>query len=73
MTEPIVEKLAGELSGQLRVAKVNVDENPSVAARYGVQGIPTMLVVKNGQVIDRWSGALPEPALRNRVTQSLTI
>jgi thioredoxin len=72
LTEPLVEKLAGELSGRLRVAKVNVDENPGVAARYGVQGIPTMLVVKNGQVIDRWSGALPEPALRSRVAQSLT-
>jgi thioredoxin 1 len=72
MTEPIVEKLAGELSGRLRVAKVNVDENPGIAARYNVQGIPTMLIVKNGQVIDRWSGALPEPAMRSRVAQSPT-
>jgi thioredoxin-like negative regulator of GroEL len=71
MTEPVIERLAGEMSGRLRVAKVNVDENPGVAARYGVQSIPTMMV-KNGQVVDRWAGALPEPALRSRVTQTLT-
>jgi thioredoxin-like negative regulator of GroEL len=71
MTEPVIEKLAHELSGWLRVAKVNVDENPGVAARYGVQSIPTMMVVKNGQIVDRWAGALPEPALRSRVTQSV--
>jgi thioredoxin 1 len=67
MTEPIVEKLARELSGRLKVAKVNVDENPMVAGRYGIQSIPTMLVVKNGQIADRWVGALPEPAMRSRV------
>jgi thioredoxin 1 len=72
LVEPVVEKLARELSGRLRVAKVNVDENPGVAARYDIMSIPTMLVVKNGQIIDRWAGALPEPALRSRVTQSLT-
>jgi thioredoxin 1 len=67
MTEPIVEKLAHELNGRLKVAKVNVDENPMVAGRYGVQSIPTMMVVKNGQIADRWVGALPEPAMRSRV------
>ena len=54
-------KLTRELSGRLRVAKVNLDENPGLATRYGVQGIPAMLMVKNGQIIDRWTGALPEP------------
>jgi thioredoxin 1 len=68
---PVVEKLAQEMAGRLRVAKVNVDENPFSAQRYGVQGIPTMLVVKNGQVADRWVGALPEPALRGRVAAAL--
>jgi thioredoxin 1 len=67
MTEPIVEKLARELSGRLKVAKVNVDENPMMAGRYGVQSIPTMMVVKNGQIADRWVGALPEPAMRSCV------
>ena len=68
---PVVEKLAQEMAGHLRVAKVNVDENPFTAQQYGVQGIPTMLMVKNGQVTDRWVGALPEPALRGRVAAAL--
>lgn len=67
MVEPTLEKLAREMSGRVRIAKVNVDENPQTAGRYGVQSIPTMMVVKNGQVVDRWAGALPEMALRNRV------
>jgi thioredoxin-like negative regulator of GroEL len=67
MVEPTLEKLAREMSGRVRIAKVNVDENPQTAGRYGVQSIPTMIVVKNGQVVDRWAGALPEMALRNRV------
>lgn len=67
MTEPIIERLAQEMSGRLNVVKLNVDENPVSAQRYGVQSIPTMMIVKNGQVIDRWVGALPEPALRSRI------
>jgi thioredoxin 1 len=71
MTEPIIEKLARENAGRLKVAKVNVDENPSVAQRYDIRSIPTMMVVKNGQVVDRWMGALPEPALRGRVAPTI--
>lgn len=71
MVEPILEKLAPELAGRLRVVKLNVDENPATAQRYGVQSIPTMLVVKNGQIADRWAGALPEAALLNRLTPFL--
>lgn len=67
MTEPIVEKLAQEMSGRLKVAKVNVDENPHWAQRFDVRSIPTMMMVKNGQIVDRWVGALPEPAMRGRV------
>lgn len=72
MTNPIVEKLAQELSGQLKVAKVNVDENQQTAGRYGVQSIPTMMVVKNGRVVDRWVGALPENAVRSKLAVHLT-
>jgi thioredoxin 1 len=67
MTEPVVEKLAHENPGRLKVVKINVDENPSVSMRFGVQSIPTMMVVKDGQIIDRWAGALPEGPLRSRV------
>ncbi len=73
MVSPIVDQLAHESIGRLRVAKVNVDENPAVAARYGIQSIPTMMIVKSGQIVDRWSGALPEAMLRNRVKQSVGI
>lgn len=68
MTEPILEKLARDQAGVLKVAKINVDENPHTSQRYGVQSIPTMMVVKDGQIIDRWAGALPEPALLNRIS-----
>ncbi len=71
IVEPVVEKLAREMAGRLRVAKVNADENPMLSSRYGVQGIPTMMMVKDGQIIDRWVGALPESAIRSRVTSAL--
>jgi thioredoxin len=67
MVEPVLEKLAREMAGRVRIAKVNVDENPRIAGQYGVQSIPTMMVVRDGQVLDRWAGALPEMALRNRI------
>ncbi|MBN1887938.1 MAG: thioredoxin [Thermoflexales bacterium] len=65
--EPILEKLARELSGRLRVVKVNASQNPYTAQRYGVQGVPTMLVVKDGRVVNRLVGALPEATLRQRL------
>jgi len=71
MVEPVVEKLAREMSGQLNVAKVNVDENPAISQRYGVQSIPTMMMVRNGQIVDRWMGALPEGAIRSRIAPHL--
>jgi thioredoxin 1 len=71
MTDPILEKLAGEMAGRIKIAKVNVDENPNSAMKYDIRSIPTMLLVKGGQVVDRWMGALPEPALRARIARSL--
>jgi len=73
MTDPILEKLAREWAGRVRVAKVNADENPLSVSRYGVQGIPTMLVVKDGRIVDRWVGALPEQAVRSRLASTLNI
>jgi thioredoxin 1 len=71
MVEPTLEKLAREQGDRLKIAKINVDENPALSERYGVGSIPTMLVVRNGQIVDRWSGALPEPALRSRLSKIL--
>jgi len=67
MIAPTVEALAREFSGRLRVGKLNVDENPRIAARYGVMSIPTLLVFDKGRVVDQIVGALPAPALRQRV------
>jgi thioredoxin 1 len=64
MVAPILDKIAKEQAGKIIIAKVNTDENPEWAMRYGVQGIPTMLFVANGQVVHRQVGALPEPILR---------
>jgi thioredoxin 1 len=55
----------------VKIAKVNVDENPRIAGMYGIQSIPTMMVVKNGKIVERWAGALPEPALRARLGKSI--
>lgn len=73
MVAPILDKLAKEYAGKLLVAKVNTDENPDWAGKFGVQGIPTMLFVANGKVIHRQVGALPEPFLRDVVTQFLDV
>jgi thioredoxin-like negative regulator of GroEL len=71
MVAPVVEKLAAEMPSQLRVAKINVDDNPDVSMSYGVQSIPTMMIVRQGQVVDRWVGAQPETAIRARVQRAL--
>ena len=67
MVGPVVEELAREMAGRVRVAKLNVDENPATAARYHVQSIPTLLVLKNGQEIERIVGAQPKAAIVQRL------
>jgi thioredoxin 1 len=73
MVAPALEKLAKEYNGKLLIAKVNTDENPEWAQKYGVQGIPTMLFVYGGKIVHRQVGALPEPTIRNIVDQFLTV
>lgn len=73
MVAPTLDKLAKEYAGKLLVAKVNTDENPEWAMKYGVQGIPTMLFVSGGKIVHRQVGALPEPMLRDVVTQFLEV
>ena len=65
--------VAGEMAGRLRVVKVNTDENRGLMQRFGIQGIPTMMIFKNGQLADRWTGALPEPAIRQHLQRTLGI
>ncbi|RME43702.1 MAG: thioredoxin [Caldilineae bacterium] len=71
MVAPILEELAKEYDGKIIVAKVNTDENPNWAMKYGVQGIPTMLFVKNGQIADRIVGAYPKPMIQQRIDNML--
>jgi thioredoxin 1 len=73
MVAPILDKLAEEYDGKLIIAKVNTDEDSQWAMQFGVRGIPTMLVVHNGQVIREQVGAVPEPYLRALVDEVLEI
>jgi thioredoxin 1 len=73
MIAPTLEKIAKEYDGKITIAKVNTDENPEWATKYGVQGIPTVLFVYNGKIIHRQTGALPESALRDVVTQFMEV
>lgn len=68
---PILEQLAAEYAGRLKVVKVNVDENPRLAARFDARSIPTLLVLRDGRVVDRIVGALPKLDLVIRLTPNL--
>lgn len=67
MIGPVVEELAGDYEGKAVIAKLNVDENPQVTARFGVRSIPTLLVFKNGQVVDKQIGAVPKSVLSQKL------
>ena len=71
MVGPAVDALASELAGRVRVAKLNVDENPATAGRFDIRSIPTMLVMVQGREVDRIVGALPKDAIRARLEQAL--
>ena len=64
---PVLGEVAETSDGRVTLAKVNVDENPGLAARYGIRSIPTILFVKDGAVVDRVVGAVPRTALQNIV------
>ena len=64
---PVVEELAGDLAGQAKVGKLNVDENPGVASRYGIRSIPTVLIFDQGKVADSTVGVVPKQALRDKI------
>ena len=72
MIAPVLEKIAADFAGKILVAKVNTDENPEYALKYGVQSIPTVFFIHGGKIIHRQIGALPEPNMREAVEQFLT-
>ena len=73
MVAPILEALSRDLAGRLKVVKVDVDAAPAVARRYDARSIPTLLVMRGGQVIDTVIGAQPDHVLRSRVTAHLGV
>lgn len=67
MIAPIVEEMANEYSGKAVIGKLNVDENPQVASDFGIRSIPTLLIFKNGQIVDKIVGALPKHTLTQKL------
>ncbi len=68
---PIIEEIAAEYQGKIKVGKVNVDENPATPSNYGVRGIPTLILFKDGQILDQFVGALPKSQLQSLVEKAL--
>ena len=71
MVSPALEALARSHAGKVKLVKVNVDDSPQVTQRYGVQGIPTLLVLRHGEVIARQTGAAPDHVLRGWLDDAL--
>lgn len=68
---PVVEELASQYDGKVAVTKINVDDNPQVAQRYQVTSIPTLMMFKDGKVVDRTMGALPKGELQKFIDKNL--
>ena len=67
MLAPVLDELVNETGGRVTLAKVNVDENPGLAARYGIRSIPTVLFVKSGKALDQIIGAVPKAQLKKKL------
>ena len=71
MMSPVIDKLAEEYEGKIKVGKVNVDENGDLAVKYGIMSIPNMIFFKNGEVADRVVGAIPKPAMKEEFEKNI--
>jgi thioredoxin 2 len=72
MVAPVIDELAAEMAGRVRVAKLNVDENPATASRFGVSSIPTLLVLQGGREVDRIVGVQPKSEIARRLQQAMS-
>ena len=73
MVAPVVEEIAKEYEGKLKVCKLNVDEAPEAASQYGIMSIPTLAVFKNGQVVEKVIGAVPKTTLEEKIKPHINI
>ncbi|MCA9575906.1 MAG: thioredoxin [Sandaracinaceae bacterium] len=71
MIAPLVEQLADEYEGRAKVAKVDIDESPGTASRFGIRGVPTLMVFKGGQVVAQQVGAAPKGKIAELIERSL--
>lgn len=71
MIGPVVEELAGDYDGQAVIGKVDVDSNPEVSAKFGIRSIPTLLVFKGGEIVDKQIGAVPKTVLSQKIDAQL--
>jgi thioredoxin 1 len=71
MIGPLIEELATEYDGKAVIGKLNVDENPDIAATYGIRSIPTLLVFKGGEIVDRIVGAVPKANIAQKIDNQL--
>ena len=72
MVGPIVEELAKDYDGKVVIGKVNVDINPNISMNYGIRNIPTLLIFKNGQIVDKQVGAVPKSVLATKLNAQLS-
>ena len=71
MVAPVVDEIAEQYEGQIKVVKLNTDENPQVASQYGIRSIPTLMIFKDGQRVDMVVGAVPKTTLANTLEKYL--
>jgi len=71
MIAPVIDQLAAEMAGRVRVAKLNVDENPATAARFNLRSIPTLLVLRGGREVDRIVGVQPKSEISRRLERAM--
>ena len=71
MIAPALEEIAGSMAGKVKIVKLNVDENPATAAKYGIMSIPTLMIFKNGELTSRQTGAAPKQKLENWISGAM--
>ena len=69
---PVIEELADEYTGQIKILKMNVDENPSTPGKYGIRAIPTLILFKGGEVLDQVTGAVSKSSIKDMISKKIS-